>query len=228
MTCVGCFPQVVIGPGDVLFVPGGTPHFVENLDATISYAGNFVDEGNVDAVLDDLKTMGLVDPSIRQAHDDIAKVDFDVDAGMHAELLHPQELVVPYHDYANGSAATWPAHPPVACAFSATANDNAEQPHGVVDPTHLLVTVSADTENLLEDLDSNGFVTLSQALSPSEIAALHQHLSAEMAAKIAHECRPPGDPESVFAKINTREHRHDLRLCLDGYDEGRVHWADKQ
>ena len=28
---------VVLGPGDVLFVPGGTPHRVENLTATVSY-----------------------------------------------------------------------------------------------------------------------------------------------------------------------------------------------
>jgi len=38
--------EVVLTPGDLLFVPGGTPHFVENLGVTVAYAGNFVDAGN--------------------------------------------------------------------------------------------------------------------------------------------------------------------------------------
>ena len=39
---------VVISAGEVLWVPGGTPHFVENLDHSIAYAGNFVDGSNYD------------------------------------------------------------------------------------------------------------------------------------------------------------------------------------
>jgi|EP00982_Pelagococcus_subviridis_P005902 solute carrier family 25 thiamine pyrophosphate transporter 19 len=33
-----------LGPGEVLFVPGGWPHHVHNLCVTVSFAGNFVDE----------------------------------------------------------------------------------------------------------------------------------------------------------------------------------------
>ena len=45
-------------PGEVLFVPGGWPHVVHNLDVTVSFAGNFVDESNLDRALDDLKLLG--------------------------------------------------------------------------------------------------------------------------------------------------------------------------
>lgn len=50
--------DVDLGPGEVLFVPGGWPHVVHNLDVTVSYAGNFVDESNLDRALDDLKLLG--------------------------------------------------------------------------------------------------------------------------------------------------------------------------
>ena len=50
--------DVDLGPGEVLFVPGGWPHVVHNLDVTVSFAGNFVDESNLDRALDDLKLLG--------------------------------------------------------------------------------------------------------------------------------------------------------------------------
>jgi len=51
--------EVILEPGDILFVPGGTPHYVENLEVTVAYAGNFVDVGNYrQAVQSDLFHMG--------------------------------------------------------------------------------------------------------------------------------------------------------------------------
>ena len=51
--------DVDLGPGEVLFVPGGAPHAVHNLDCTVAFAGNFVDDTNIDRALYDLKLMGL-------------------------------------------------------------------------------------------------------------------------------------------------------------------------
>lgn len=42
-------------PGDLLFVPGGSPHAVINTSVTVAIAGNFVDSSNLNAVLSDLK-----------------------------------------------------------------------------------------------------------------------------------------------------------------------------
>lgn len=51
--------DVDLGPGEVLFVPGGAPHAVHNLDCTVAFAGNFIDDTNIDRALYDLKLMGL-------------------------------------------------------------------------------------------------------------------------------------------------------------------------
>jgi len=42
--------EVVVAPGEVLWVPGGTPHFVENLEDSVAYAGNYIDASNYDKV----------------------------------------------------------------------------------------------------------------------------------------------------------------------------------
>ena len=39
--------RVDLGPGEVLFVPGGCAHIVENMTPTVAFAGNFVDSSNI-------------------------------------------------------------------------------------------------------------------------------------------------------------------------------------
>jgi uncharacterized RmlC-like cupin family protein len=42
----------VLEPGDVLFVPAGSPHIVENMDdETVAFSRNFVDETNLGCVV---------------------------------------------------------------------------------------------------------------------------------------------------------------------------------
>ena len=38
---------VVVGPGDCIFVPGFSPHVVENLTSSVAIAGNFVHTSNL-------------------------------------------------------------------------------------------------------------------------------------------------------------------------------------
>lgn len=45
--------------GELLFVPGGCPHFVKNVENSIAIAGNFVDHTNLERVLTDLKVTSL-------------------------------------------------------------------------------------------------------------------------------------------------------------------------
>ncbi len=61
--------MVTLQPGDLLFVPRGCPHSVENLPSTSSTApvivavsGNFVDETNATAAANHLRHSALVDP----------------------------------------------------------------------------------------------------------------------------------------------------------------------
>ena len=109
--------ETIVSAGQVLFVPGGTPHYVENLDNTIAYAGNFLDDVNYDRAIADLGVLGLLDPGIRQACADIDSVEYDGELGCHAGALDPRQLVVPYFDYQSGESARWPLAPPCEAAF---------------------------------------------------------------------------------------------------------------
>ncbi|EGD75714.1 hypothetical protein PTSG_07831 [Salpingoeca rosetta] len=48
--------------GELLFVPSGSPHAVQNITDSIAVSGNFVDDSNIDAVLEALRVDRLVDP----------------------------------------------------------------------------------------------------------------------------------------------------------------------
>lgn len=54
--------EVVLEPGELLFVPSGSPHRVENLGPTLAVSGNFADETNVCEVARHLRRNALVDP----------------------------------------------------------------------------------------------------------------------------------------------------------------------
>jgi solute carrier family 25 thiamine pyrophosphate transporter 19 len=70
--------DVDLGPGEVLFVPGGFPHVVHNLDVTVSFAGNYVDESNLDEALRDMALLGAkYGDAMRASHAAIDEVWFD-------------------------------------------------------------------------------------------------------------------------------------------------------
>lgn len=54
--------ECVLEPGELLFVPSGSPHRVENLEKSLAISANFVDGSNIDAVKRELKVNGLLDP----------------------------------------------------------------------------------------------------------------------------------------------------------------------
>ena len=101
-----------LGPGEVLFVPGGFPHVVHNLDVTVSFAGNYVDESNLDRALADLRLLGAkYGPQMMQSHDAIDEVWFDPeDEVMVEETLEPRQMVVRYEDYRGGKAGAFGAN----------------------------------------------------------------------------------------------------------------------
>ncbi|XP_067671162.1 uncharacterized protein [Haliotis asinina] len=54
--------QCDLKQGEVLFVPSGCPHYVENLEASVAISANFVDLSNLPAVKKELEVSALVDP----------------------------------------------------------------------------------------------------------------------------------------------------------------------
>ena len=101
--------DVDLGPGEVLFVPGGFPHVVHNLDVTVSFAGNYVDESNLEAALSDMQLLGnKYGDSMKKSFDAIDEVWFDLEDEVFVdELLEPKQLVVRYEDYRGGGAGVW-------------------------------------------------------------------------------------------------------------------------
>eukprot|EP00040_Diaphanoeca_grandis_P015018 m.76395 g.76395 ORF g.76395 m.76395 type:complete len:355 (+) comp24891_c1_seq6:199-1263(+) len=68
----------------------------------------------------------------------------------------------------------------------------------------------------LEMLEEDGYVVLPGALPIDQVEELKAELKRELYEKIDSETTPAGDPASCFAKINSRHHRHDMRLRLEG------------
>lgn len=54
--------ECVLSPGELLFVPFGCPHRVQNLTKSLAISANFVDRSNLDAVKGELRVNGLLDP----------------------------------------------------------------------------------------------------------------------------------------------------------------------
>ncbi|CAG5135387.1 unnamed protein product [Candidula unifasciata] len=54
--------QCVLQPGELLFVPAGSPHYVENLSNSVAVSANHVDQSNLKQVCEELRINALMDP----------------------------------------------------------------------------------------------------------------------------------------------------------------------
>jgi hypothetical protein len=63
----------VLEAGELLFVPHGSPHRVENLTASLAVSGNFVDDSNIDAVAKELTIAGYCDPQAVALRDQLLR-----------------------------------------------------------------------------------------------------------------------------------------------------------
>lgn len=69
---------VTLGPGELLFVPGGAVHAVRNLDASLAVAGNWVDATNLADVLRDLAVTSTRYADDKALFDALNEIEFDV------------------------------------------------------------------------------------------------------------------------------------------------------
>lgn len=53
--------ECILSPGDLLFVPAGSPHRVENLEPSLAISANYVDGSNFEGVLRELRVNALRD-----------------------------------------------------------------------------------------------------------------------------------------------------------------------
>ena len=54
--------SVTLRPGQLLFVPAGSPHQVENISDTLAVSGNFVNQTNISLATRYFKINALLDP----------------------------------------------------------------------------------------------------------------------------------------------------------------------
>ena len=85
--------EVRLRAGELLFVPAGTPHHVDNCRDTLAVAGNFLDDSNYARALAEMRVMGLRDAAVAAAADALDEMDFDADDGMVEGCLPADQLV---------------------------------------------------------------------------------------------------------------------------------------
>lgn len=64
----------IVGPGDGLFVPSGSPHQVTNLSPSIAISMNYIDASNIEKALAVTRLEGLVDPESKAIHSQLSAV----------------------------------------------------------------------------------------------------------------------------------------------------------
>lgn len=69
--------ECILNEGEVLFVPAGCPHRVENLTRSVAISANFVDLSNWDNVLQELELNALVDPRSQDLFQQFTSSTFD-------------------------------------------------------------------------------------------------------------------------------------------------------
>jgi len=76
--------ECILCPGEILFVPAGCPHRVENLEESLAISANFVDGSNFELVQQELQTIGLIDERAAELYEIFtskkfnSKMDFTV------------------------------------------------------------------------------------------------------------------------------------------------------
>ena len=78
--------ECILCPGEVLFVPAGCPHKVENLETSLAISANFVDGSNFKLVQGELQTNGLIDERSAKLLEVFSSKDFN--STMDFEISH--------------------------------------------------------------------------------------------------------------------------------------------
>jgi len=69
--------ECILCPGEILFVPAGCPHKVENLEESLAISANFVDSSNFVLVQQELQTNGLIDERAAELYETLSNKKFN-------------------------------------------------------------------------------------------------------------------------------------------------------
>jgi len=88
-----CKPMItVLNQGEVLYVPAGCPHFVENLDDTVAISANYVDASNREGSVKELKAQGLTSQQSKELAQLLGNSNFIREADLRvAKIIHDCE-----------------------------------------------------------------------------------------------------------------------------------------
>lgn len=68
--------QCVLEPGELLFVPQGSPHYVETLEDSLAVSANFIDLSNYQSAVEELRIMGIIDPQAKSLYNQVSSDNF--------------------------------------------------------------------------------------------------------------------------------------------------------
>jgi len=91
--------EIILEPGEVLFVPAGTPHYVDNLTLTIALSGNYIDDTNAEKAFSEMNLIGLKRSHVKRFVDLAEKIEFPSDNDMQCYSI--DQMVVPYEQLGN-------------------------------------------------------------------------------------------------------------------------------
>ena len=80
--------ECILCPGEVLLVPAGCPHRVENLKTSLAISANFVDSSNFELVQQELQTNGLIDERSAKLFDSVIFSSNNFNSAMDFEIPH--------------------------------------------------------------------------------------------------------------------------------------------
>ena len=69
--------ECILSPGELLYVPAGSPHRVENIEPSLAISANYVDQSNFEGVLSELRVNALRDERARALLHILEAPDFD-------------------------------------------------------------------------------------------------------------------------------------------------------
>ena len=69
--------ECILCPGEILFVPAGCPHRVENLEESLAISANFVDSSNFELVQQELQINGLIDERAAELYEILSNKQFN-------------------------------------------------------------------------------------------------------------------------------------------------------
>lgn len=91
--------EVVLRPGELLFVPSGSPHCVINLDDTVAISGNYVDSSNLEAARRELGVAGLLCPRAKELHVFLSGLEQSVVQRSSQALRLNRTAVIPFEEF---------------------------------------------------------------------------------------------------------------------------------